>query len=448
MPVAIFGVSGLRGVVGQDLFAETVATVAAGFGNFLGAGPVALGRDSRPSGELLAAAARAGLSQAGRPVIDLGIVPTPTLLYYVKNHRCAGGIVITASHNPAEWNGMKFVNGQGRFLTPGEAQKFQQMVAAVPVQRTAGQPHRTDNQAAAEHIRAITTSDLFRSVRARVAERRLRVGVDAVNGAAAPAALDLVRALGAEPVPLFCDPDKAGAGFPRGAEPTAENLSELCRLVKEQGLAAGLAFDPDGDRFSCVDETGTPLGEEATVCLACRYVLTRRKGPVVVNLSTTRAVDDVCAEFGVKVARTPVGEAWVVARMQELGAVVGGEGNGGAIVPEVNWTRDGLVAAAIVLATITEKPLADVRRSLPRYQMVKRKVGLTRMEFERRAGQLVAAFPEAAVDRRDGIWLAGPDFLVHARPSNTEPVVRIIAEAKSAAQAAAVARQAHECLIT
>jgi len=274
--------------------------------------------------------------------------------------------------------------------------------------------------------------------------------VDAVNGAASVAACQLVEALGAEPVRLNCsiEPMKQGAVFPRKPEPEAQNLGDLCNLVRERKLDLGIAFDPDGDRFSCVDETGAALGEEATICLACKYVLPRRKGPVVVNLSTTRAVDDVCAELGVTVERTPVGEANVAGRMEKVQAVLGGEGNGGVILPELNFTRDGLVAAATVIGLVSlgREPLSTIGATLPKYQMVKTSISLTREQFAERTEKLVKAFEGAQVDRQDGLKFSLEDSWVHVRPSNTEPIVRIIAEGKTDAQAKTVADKVRQTL--
>ncbi|MEO0079150.1 MAG: phosphoglucosamine mutase [candidate division WOR-3 bacterium] len=454
MELPIFGISGLRGIVGKDLSPERVAAVAALFGEFLGPGAVALGQDSRPTSPMLAGAAIAGLKEAGREVVELGVCPTPTVLHYVRRHGLAGGLVITASHNPAEWNGVKFVSSRGAFLFGSEFQRFKRLVEAAVPSRFPPSAFRfppsafrfPHSGAIAEHVGAIVQNELFQCVRERLAGQGLRVGIDAVNGAASVAAIELIRAFGVEPVPLFCEPGKAELGFPRGPEPIPDNLAELCRLVRNDGLAAGFAFDPDGDRFSCVDETGTPLGEEATVCLACRHVLARRRGPVVVNLSTSRAVDDICQEFGVKVERTAVGEARVVERMLELGAVVGGEGNGGAIVPSINLGRDGLVAAAVILAKISEMPLSQARLSLPVYHMVKSRVELNREEFSPRVERLVKTFTGAQFDRTDGLRIDGNDFWIHIRPSNTEPIVRIIVEAKTRAQAEGLAQEVRGAL--
>jgi phosphomannomutase len=449
----IFGISGLRGVVGESLFPETVTRYASVFGTLVGHGTVAVGRDCRSSGEMVLAAVTAGLVSVGCEVVDLGICPTPTVVHYARRSTVAGAMIITASHNPEQWNGLKFVNREGEFLSPDEVTTFRRLVkanASKHAEWDALRAVKTNANAVYAHVNAIISNELFRGIRPAIIERKLKVGVDAVNGAASVAACQLVEALGAEPVRLYCvaEPIRQGAKFPRRPEPVAANLGDLCGMVKERKLDLGIAFDPDGDRFSCVDETGTALGEEATICVACRYVLPRRKGPVVVNLSTTRAVEDVCREYEVPVERTPVGEVQVTARMRQVNAVLGGEGNGGVILPELNFTRDGLVAAATAIGMLSlgREPLSAVRATIPQYQMVKTSMTLTREQYAERDGKLAGAFEGCSVDKQDGLKFDCPDFWVHVRPSNTEPIVRIIAEATTEAQAREAAERVKAAL--
>jgi phosphomannomutase len=442
MQPAVFGISGLRGRIGRDLTPELVSTVARAFGAFVGPGRVAVGRDTRLSGPLVAAAAVAGLASAGCDIAALGVCPTPTVLHFVRTNRLAGGIVVTASHNPEEWNGLKFANPAGVFLPPAEFERFRPLALAPPPAvgwDRCGRPAPADGAVAA-HVAAIAGHELFRARPGRP----LRVGIDAVNGAAAEAAPALARALGAEPVLLNCATDLATLrrGFPRRPEPTPDHLAALGELVRREKLDFGIGFDPDGDRAGLVDETGTPRSEELTLCLACRHVLARFPGPVVTNLSTTRAVEELAAAFSVPVFRTPVGEAAVVARMAALGAPIGGEGNGGVILPAVNFTRDGLVALACVLGLVAaaDRPLSAHAAGLGDWRMLKTKLDLDRAGFAARAGALAAAFPGARPDEQDGIRLDGDDFWLHARPSNTEPIVRVIAEARGREPAAEIER--------
>ncbi|MBM3313094.1 phosphoglucosamine mutase [candidate division WOR-3 bacterium] len=441
MQSPIFGISGLRGIVGESLFPETVTRYAAAFGTFVGHGTVAVGRDCRASGEMVHAAALAGLMAVGCEVMDLGVCPTPTVVYFTRRGTVAGAIMLTASHNPEQWNGMKFISREGQFLSSEEVTAFRKLVkgkGAKYADWDALRPVKKNPNAIYAHINSILSNELFRSIRPALLERKLKVGVDAVNGAASVAACQLVEALGAEPVRLHCqvEPMKQGATFPRKPEPEAQNLGELCHLVRERKLDLGIAFDPDGDRFSCVDETGAPLGEEATICLACQYVLPKRKGTVVVNLSTTRAVEEVCAGLGATVERTPVGEANVAERMEKVQAVLGGEGNGGVVLPELNFTRDGLVAAATVIGLLSQgrEPLSVIGATLPRYHMLKSTMSLSREHLAEREERLARAFEGAQVDRQDGLKFSLADSWVHVRPSNTEPIVRIITEGKTETQ--------------
>ncbi|MGQ9707709.1 MAG: hypothetical protein ACUVUR_02400 [bacterium] len=441
MPEPIFSISGLRGIVGENLLPQTVQKMAGCYGRLFGPGRFVLGRDSRPSSAELAGAARAGLFEIGCEIVDLGVCPTPTVVHFVRSEKGVnGGVVITASHNPIDWNGMKFIHSEGRFILPDEFEALKtawhtQTFDAGVFKTTQG--YETDGIAG--HIQAIKRSRFFKDIDVS----GLRIGIDAVNGAASEAAKELLHAFGCEAVELFCSPEDVSEGFPRQPEPTAENLSGLCELVRSEGLDGGFAFDPDGDRFSCVDEAGVPLGEEASLCLACLYLLPQVKSDVVINLSTSRAVEDVCERFGVRVLRTKVGEANVVQKMLDVGARLGGEGNGGVIVPEINLCRDGLIAAAIVLGLLfrTRKRLSEIRAELPDYYMVK-----TTVDWDNRAGktgfiqEVSGVLPSVCEeDFTEGVRLNGDGWWVHIRPSNTESKIRIVAEARSEKQAKEVA---------
>lgn len=425
----IFTVSGLRGIVGKTLFPETVGRFAAAYARFAGRGVFALGWDARATSENFALAARAGLEGCGCEVIELGLCPTPTVVYFVRNQGLRGGLMITASHNPEEWNGMKFVHHSGRFLLPEEFALFQKEVETSPQEAPAEikkvRGERADG--VTSHINGICESSLLQGV-----EWTGRIGVDAVNGAASFAGPKLFQRLGCKVREVYCTPG-GQTGFPRPPEPKAESLAVLSTLIKEERLDAGFAFDPDGDRFSCVDETGVPLGEEATLGLAALFVLKWRPGPVVVNLSTSWMIDDICRKFGIKVQRTRVGEAFVVKRILETGAVLGGEGNGGVILPEVNLTRDGLVAGALVVALLATagKKLSALREELSCYYMAKSTVQAAEFKVDDVVSQLEKGLSPDEVDKTEGVRLLGGDWWVHIRKSNTEPIVRIVAEAKS-----------------
>lgn len=423
-------VSGIRGVVGESLTVPVLVDYAAAFGRFLGDGPVVLGRDARASGPWVCAVVSAALAGVGRDVIDVGAVPTPAVQVAVLDHGGAGGIVVSASHNPAPWNALKLLDARGEFLDADASARYRARVgesgpwvghAALGRVRTAA--GAVDAQVA----RALAHPALERSAWPR-APRVVVDGCRSVGGLATPQAL---RALGATVIELDCVPD---GRFTRGLEPVPENLGALGRAVVEAGADFGLAHDPDADRAALVGPGGDPAGEEATLALAVRVVLARRPGPVVTNLSTSRMVEDLAEAAGVPCLRTAVGEAHVVTGMRAAGAVIGGEGNGGVIAPEAHLGRDGTVAAVLVAQAWADAggDFAAAVRSLPRYVMMKQKLDGVR-DWPERARELVTLFGEYALDRTDGLRFARDRAWLHARPSGTEPIVRLIAESPDAA---------------
>jgi len=432
-------VSGLRGIVGADLVPAVVERYGAAFGTFVaarGGRTVALARDSRQSGPGFVAAASAGLRRAGVDVVNLGMVPTPTAQLAVELMRLDGGIVVTASHNPVEWNALKFIGKGGRFLGKPDAESFFALVDADRVVSgvRAGAERRDDGAVRAhlDRVLGLPWLDL-----AAVRSRRFRVALDCVRGAGATIMPALLEALGCEVHGIHLETD---GRFPREPEPIPEHLGELGGLVRRTGSDLGLAVDPDVDRLALVDETGRPIGEDYTLAFAVRTALAHRKGPVVTNLSTSLVVDDAAREFGVAVERAPVGEANVVERMAAAGAVVGGEGNGGVILPEVHLGRDAPVAATLALALLAARgaTVSATVNSAPRYTILKAKIPRPAGSLEPAYAALAAAVAGASEDRQDGLRLALADRWVHLRPSGTEPVVRIIAEAPSRPEAEAL----------
>jgi phosphomannomutase len=342
-------VSGVRGVVGTDLTPDVVARYAAAFGELVATKdrrPVVLARDSRVSGPRFAEAAQGALCDAGVDVVDCGLIPTPTAQLAVEHHRAAGGILITASHNPIEWNALKFVGTDGLFLDRESVDRLFGLVDAggsAPAAGTGGAV-AGDTEAVARHLDAVLALP-YLDVE-RVAKRRLTVALDCVRGAGGVIMPRLLELLGCEVVGIDLEPD---GEFPRAPEPVPENLGALGSAVREAGADLGMAVDPDCDRMALVDETGHAIGEDYTLALAVQAVLQRKVGPVVANLSTSLVVDDVARGFGVEVARAPVGEAHVAHAMRRSAAVVGGEGNGGVMLPDLHLGRDAPVAAALIL---------------------------------------------------------------------------------------------------
>ncbi|MBC7188256.1 MAG: phosphoglucosamine mutase [Calditrichaeota bacterium] len=429
-------VSGIRGTVGGSLTPEVVLRYAQAFGTMVGDGAVVVGRDSRVTGEMVRHAVCAGLLSVGRDVIDLGIVPTPTTQLAVERLRASGGIVVTASHNPIQWNALKLVASDGLFVGPEQGEEVNRLVRQGPIPLATWDrvgKVRFYERAVADHVEAIEKISVLDV--AAIRRRRFRVVVDCCHGAGGVIMPLLCERLGCEAHFLYREPTGL---FPRNPEPRPENLTELCAAVRSLGADIGFAVDPDVDRLAIVSEKGQPLGEDYTLVLAVKLILSKRPGKVVVNASTTRAIDDVAAAHGAEVVRAKVGEVNVALKAREVGAVIAGEGNGGVMLPELHLGRDAPVGVALTLQHLVEfgGTISELNATLPQYEMVKDRVELAagvnpgaivqRLAQEHRGGML---------DLLDGVKVLSERSWVHVRPSNTEPIIRIIAEAPSAAQA-------------
>jgi phosphomannomutase len=446
----IVSASGIRGIVDHGLDADTARRYGAAYGEYLlelsgssRSGRVLLGRDSRTSGAALADAVAAGLTGAGWDVGDLGIVPTPTALLAVQeDERAWGGVVVTASHNPAQWNGLKLASGAGEFIEPAGGREVQARFEDSATRnepsdaesgQAAGRPVRGRRQDVAgaldRHLEGILALPLL--IPGIIGERRLRVALDCVRGAGGLILPALLERLGSEVVGINLEPD---GRFPRDPEPTTANLDELARLVRETDADLGMAVDPDVDRLALVDERGVPVGEDWTLALAVELVLAKRSGPVVTNLSSSQCIEDAAVRGGEALFRAPVGEANVAQLMAEVGAAIGGEGNGGVILPDLHATRDAPLAAALILQLLSERneSLGELIGALPSYAVVKHKAPRPKAPLDVVYGRLESeARRDSEVDRQDGLrlsWPARREWL-HVRPSGTEPIVRVIAEA-------------------
>jgi phosphomannomutase len=393
-------------------------------------------------------AVTAGLQSVGVDVIDLGIVPTPTLLLSVRHHGAVGAMGVTASHNPAEWNALKLVSEEGIFLDADRSAAFRTYLTSEEPPRAPWSALGTvsqDTDAWSRHLERILALPHIDA--AAIRARGLKVAVDCVHGAGGPVVAELLGRLGCDFVGIGMEPDGL---FPRDPEPTAANLSELGELVRESGAVAGLAIDPDADRLSLVDEAGRPLGEDLTLALAAAAVLSRTPGPVVTNLSTSQVVEDVARAYGSSVHRAPVGEVNVARRMQKEGAVVGGEGNGGVILPALQHTRDAPLAVALILQHLADEgvPLSEAAGRWPGYSIVKEKVTFPREALREGYSALEGDLAAEVKDESDGLRLAWPErkAWLHVRPSGTEPVVRLIAEAPDRKQADELVARAAEVL--
>ncbi len=437
-------VSGVRGRVGEALTPEVVAKFAAGFGAWAlarsgGKARVVVGRDSRVSGPMFQPVVHAALQSVGCDVIDVGMVPTPTVQLAVEHHQADGGLAITASHNPIEWNALKFIAPSGLFLDGAEGAEMRKIVDGNIPRATWDKLGTVsqDKDAAREHIERILALP-FLDV-SGIRKKGFRVGLDCVRGAGGAFMPVLLELLGCKLATINMEPD---GRFPRPPEPVAENLGELQKLVQDSHCDIGMAVDPDVDRLALVSDEGVAIGEDYTLALAAKEVLRHRKGVIVTNLSTSLIVDDIAREAGTRVIRAPVGEVNVATRMRAENAPVGGEGNGGVILSELHLGRDAPVGAALMLQLLLEegRPLSKIVASYPHYIIVKDKLDRPSAPLDTVYEALKRAFPDAQVDTQDGLRLTWPDRWVHIRPSGTEPIVRVIAEAPSAEDAANLVR--------
>ncbi len=430
-------VSGVRGVVGAGLDAVSAARWAAAFGAWLPAGPVVVGRDTRPSGAMVRDAVCAALASTGHDVRDIGVATTPTTELEVQHTDAVGGIIITASHNPQQWNALKFLDGRGLFLDAEQnavvRARFDAQDGHVTHERLGGVTQVAD--ADARHLDALLALPWLD--RAGIAARGLHVVVDAVEGAGGAIVPALCERLGVRCTRLGCG---LSGRFPHDPEPTPAHLGELIAAVATSGADLGLAVDPDVDRLALVADGGRPLSEEMTLVLAADFLLAREPGDLAVNLSTTGLIERVAERHGSRVWRTPVGEANVVAAMLRHGCVLGGEGNGGVIYPALHPGRDALVGIAMILQALatTRRPLSVLAAVLPPVAMVKEKFDAGEVPAGDGLRRALLRLGPGDLDDRDGLKWTGRDGWVHVRSSNTEPVVRIIAEAASEAAARAL----------
>jgi phosphomannomutase len=385
------------------------------------------------------------LQMVGCDVIDIGLTTTPGCQLSVEHHHAAGGVMLSASHNPIEWNALKLIRSRGLFLEASEGAAMRALLdtgVALATWDRLGSVTQ-DPDAASRHLAAVLAIPYI-DVEA-IRRRRFKVALDSVRGAGATIMPLLFDALGCEMVAINLEPD---GRFPREPEPVPEHRSVLERLVRESEADIGFAVDPDVDRLAIVSEEGRAIGEEYTLALAARLVLRHRRGPVVTNLSSSLMLEDVAREAGVRAVRTPVGEVNVAVRMRDEGAPIGGEGNGGVILREVHLGRDAPIGAALLLQLLVEegRPLSQIARSIPSYVIVKDKLARPNASLEAVYGALRSAFPDAGADMQDGLRLAWKDRWVHVRPSGTEPIVRVIAEAPDEAQARELVRRSREPL--
>ncbi|MFQ5636548.1 MAG: phosphoglucosamine mutase [bacterium] len=444
MSQLMVSVSGVRGVIGEGLSPDVILNFSQAFGTYLNKGTVVLGRDSRVSGDMLKNVAISGLMSVGCSVIDIGVCPTPTTQLAVESQHADGGMMITASHNPIMWNGLKLIGSDGLFLDEEQGEKVvalskSQDLRLVPWDKL-GQVSSYFN-AIDKHIQTILSLEYI-DVDA-IKKRNFKVVLDCVCGAGSNLVPALLQQLGCQTVEMYCEPT---GRFPRNPEPLPENLFELCEKVQAEGADLGVAVDPDSDRLALVSEKGEPLGEEKTLAIAVQHVLAKKPGAVVINASTSLVTEDVAKESGAEVTRTKVGEIHVAKKMREIGAVIGGEGNGGVILPAVHLGRDAPIGIALVLQRLLDfdGPISALNESLPSYVISKNKIPLGELEPETALKKIRENYANEKLDFTDGVKIVRTSSWIHIRPSNTEPIMRVIAEAPTKEESERLCREVME----
>jgi len=425
----IKSVAGIRGVIGESCLPEEWIKYVLSFASICNGKRIIVGGDSRLSREMLRHLAFSALISSGYEVVDLNICPTPTVGIMVRELHAAGGIAITASHNPMEWNGYKFFNSSGIFLNKAENARLFEEASKCNFRRASIENIgwvKPYDKAVDVHLRQI-----FKQIKPnKIRRKRFKVVVDACNGAASVLLPQLMENLNCNAILLNTDVNK---NFPHHPEPLPENIHSLCNAVKKNHADIGFAIDPDGDRVAIVDENGNPIGEERTVALGVYFLLSRVKSPVVVNLSTTQAINDIAELYKTTVFRTQIGEANVVEKLLEVKGYVGGEGNGGLIVPSIHPGRDAATAITVILEALAEtrKPISLFNAQIPDYVLLKVKQPIEKkLNFASILEKVKKSFPDIKdVNDKDGLKVSFEKSWVHIRPSGTEPIVRIFAEA-------------------
>lgn len=433
----MISVSGIRGIFGKDLTPENLSRFTAAYGTWLKGGTVVLGRDSRTTGELCERIVTAALQAVGCDVIRLGIVPTPTVAMGVLRHNADGGIIISASHNPAQWNALKLLNSKSEFL---DAEQGKEVIRIAEENEVSYVAHDAignvseDSDILDYHIEKILELPYIDAEKIKAAD--FTVALDAVNGAGSVALPRLMEKLGVSTInKLYCEPNGL---FPHNPEPLPEHLTEICQTVTDTKSDIGFVTDPDADRLAVVDENGKLFGEEYTLAAALDFTLQKIKGDVAVNLSSSRVSEDIAKKYGVNCHRAAVGEINVVKKMQEKEAIMGGEGNGGVINPDLHYGRDALVGVAMILQLLAEngQKASEYRASLPHYVISKNKMQLDgSIDAESVLKDAARHFAQERISTIDGVKIDFDDGWVHLRKSNTEPIIRIYSEAKSEKEA-------------
>jgi len=448
----IKSISGIRGTIGgapgDALTPVDVVKFAAAFGTWVkarGGKKIIIGRDARPSGEMVSQLVSSTLQGLGLHVVDLGLSTTPTIEIAVPLEKAGGGIILTASHNPVQWNALKLLNENGEFISAEDGAEVLQLAqkdnfdfAAV----TQLGSYTQNNSYIQKHINLILKHKLVD--KRAIQNAKFKIAVDAVNSTGGIAVPLLLKALGVKKiVPLYCEPN---GKFPHNPEPLPEHLKKIISVVKKEKCHLGIVVDPDVDRLALIQEDGNPFGEEYTLVAVADYILKKKKGNTVSNLSSTRALRDVTEQAGGQYHAAAVGEVNVVNKMKAVKAVIGGEGNGGVIVPDFHYGRDALMGIALFLSHLakSKRKASELRKSYPAYFISKNKIELTpQINVDQVLDKMKLKYAHENINTVDGVKI---DFekekeWVHLRKSNTEPIIRIYAESQNEKKAAALAQR-------
>lgn len=434
MSKLMVSVAGIRGIIGEALTPDVLVNYLSAYSEFLGSkGTIIVGRDSRPSGEQITNIVCGVLNMCGHDVIELGIVSTPTVEMGIKYYNAIGGIAITASHNPTEWNALKLFNSDSLFLDNEQGKLLQDILEKKD--RTPYCTHDKIGKLTIEHelisnyhIKKVL--DIPYIDKSAIRKRNFKVAVDCINGAGSNILPEILADLGCSITKINCTPNGI---FSHGAEPIPENLTEISEVIANGNFDLGMVVDPDADRLALISEEGIPLGEEYTLAMITDFILSKVKSSVCVNVSTSRAIEDIAQKHGVEVFKTKVGEVNVAKKMIEQNSVIGGEGNGGVILPEVHPGRDSIVGAALILQYMVEKDLyiSKLKNDLPQYFIIKDKINVADLNYDKAIKKILKQEKDSNIDKTDGIKIDQEDFWVQFRKSNTEPIVRIFVEAKT-----------------
>jgi phosphomannomutase len=392
---------------------------------------IVVGNDSRVSHQLIKNIAISCLQMMGKNVIDIGLVSTPTVQMMVQELNASAGLIITASHNPIEWNGLKFVQSDALFFSP---EKFQALLKAFELKhfkfvdwKNIG-TYTQVNTANSLHIKRIIELD-YNNIE-KIKQRKFKIVVDPINGAGSEIMQELLKGLNCEVIVIN---GESNGLFAHKPEPLEENLSELMKIVKESQADLGIAVDPDCDRCVLIDNYGKAIGEEYTLALAVKHILSKKLGPVVKNMSSTQAINDIAKYYNCPCYEASVGEINVALKMQEVHAVIGGEGNGGVMLPDLHIGRDAPLAATIILSFLAENnlTLSAARETLPSYFINKDKITVESLDFQRIKNHFKSIYKDLKHNETDGLKIYHHDWWIHLRKSNTEPIIRIICESKT-----------------